>query len=118
MVRQNGQQDLGGGAHDTAGRNVAAKYAALRIRDRDVEVGAVGGKRSRQGEYLQVATQFGRLLRSGKAQLRHAQAADALQDEGGADGTLGQSRFEGGPQVLSGEQTEGGIVPLSGLEDC
>lgn len=48
MLRQQSQQDLGGGAHDAAGRDVATKHTALRIRYGDVEVGAVRGGRAGQ----------------------------------------------------------------------
>jgi hypothetical protein len=55
-------------------------------------------------EYLQVAMHLGRLFRPSHAQLSHAQAADALQHEGGAGAMAVQRRFERGAQVVAGTQ--------------
>ncbi|EEF24280.1 conserved hypothetical protein, partial [Ricinus communis] len=82
-LRQQRQQQLGRRAHDAAGGRMPAEHAALCVRHRHVQVRAVSRDRARQHQDFQVAAQRGGVRRAGIPQLRHAQAANALQHKAG-----------------------------------
>lgn len=81
MRGQQREQDFGRRANPASGRDMAAPYAAFRVRNRHVQMHAVRRQRAGQRQDLKVRAQFGRRIGACEPQLRDVEAADPLDHE-------------------------------------
>ncbi len=86
---------------------MTAEYLPARIRDRHVQMSAIGRDGACEGQYFEVAANFRRRLRASEPQCRNVEAADALDDEGRLQVALTKRLFDGDAKVVVGRESEG-----------
>ena len=100
-LRQQANHQLGGGAHQGAGAEVAADHGAPAVGHSNVQMGAIGRKGAGQAEYLQL-TVDGRVLSSPrKAQLSDREAAHGANHAARLLLLLAHPGFQRLPEVVS-----------------
>jgi hypothetical protein len=85
---------------------MATQDAAVRVRQRHMEVRTIRRERPGKREDLQVAAQFGWLLGPGEPQPCHVKTANALKYKGRIDALFAQCGLECGAHVLSGSEAQ------------
>ncbi|CAG9252706.1 hypothetical protein PUN4_190017 [Paraburkholderia unamae] len=107
MFGKQREQQFGRGADDAAARDMAAGHLAVRVGHGHMQMRAVGRHRAGQRQDFEVAVQRRGRFGAREAQLGHAQAADALNDEAGAHGAPAEYGFHGEAHVVARRQPNG-----------
>ena len=91
--------------HDRAGLQMASPHLTCPIREAQVQVNALGGKGSIEGDHLKVALQHGGLRLAGALKGRLGQVADHAENKAADAIPLGQF-FEAEAQITAGSKLQ------------
>ena len=102
---QHANQQIDALLHDRAGLQVASPHLTGPIREAQVQVHALGGKGSIEGDYLKIALQHGGLCLAGALERRLGQVADHAKNKAADAVSLGQF-FEAEAQITAGSKLQ------------
>ena len=101
-IRKQQEEHLGRGAYDASVGDMTAGHSTTGIGDAHVKVRSIARDRSVQGQDFEIAVQVVWLARTGQAQSRPAETADARDHKGCAGCACRNFGLQGRAQVNAG----------------